>query len=595
MKNPTGQSTRWLISICFSALLCGCYSPGGPVPEAPLPPAVREPVPQKVVVEEEMIYSPASQDNGVPPDPCNWIRFVRYRPETPDGQPKAVDAILVLLPGYMGGANEFEYMGRQLVSMAEAGGEGSIEVWAMDRRANCLEDLTGVNAAEEAGELPDPSIAVDYYYHGASIDGHTFAGFLQEWQMPYVSEFGLRLIMEDVYTVIREKVPSRADRSATIFVGGHSLGTPLTGLFAGWDFDGDPSTLDDAGFRNCAGLVLLDGPVFYRDLQRFNNISKADYLQRVADIRSGAAPRLDMFTGVTPEAMNLLELLGLYAAAAPDEESTVFREVPYSGDVDFLIKLLHSKDLAHFLTGVPSVRDFRYTNEAALGVFMDDNFQPVQMLQASMGFLQGGPVVAKDFPGSVAGALGLRGIALDSLFIPWDAGPIDALGTGPLYSWVDFDEVGNTADPNYTATDGSIVYTTMTEEVTDIQDFARVLYRGPSNFTEWYFPSRLRLDMGAAGAPFNAEAGLTWFHNADVDVPVIAFGAPHGDAPDLSAWDEYRGSIASADFTAIICPGYNHLDINCAAVDRPGHRENLVFQPLLDFVFSRSSGTVLVP
>ncbi len=44
-----------------------------------------------------------------------------------------------------------------------------------------------------------------------------------------------------------------------------------------------------------------------------------------------------------------------------------------------------------------------------------------------------------------------------------------------------------------------------------------------------------------------------------------------------------------------MCPGYNHLDINCAAVDRPGHRENLVFQPLLDFVLSRSSGTVLVP
>jgi hypothetical protein len=103
------------------------------------------------------------------------------------------------------------------------------------------------------------------------------------------------------------------------------------------------------------------------------------------------------------------------------------------------------------------------------------------------------------------------------------------------------------------------------------------------------------LDLGAAGAPFNELAGLTWFQNDAVDVPVIAFGAPHGDAPDLSAWDEYRGSIASTDFTTIMCPGYNHLDINLAAVDRPSHRENLVFQPLLDFVTSRSSGTVLVP
>ncbi len=586
---------RRLLTACLSVLFLGCYRPGGPVPEAPLTPPDREPVPQKVIVEEEMIYSPAPEDNGVPPEPCHWIRFVRYRPETLDGQPKAVNAVLILLPGYMGGANEFEYMGRQMVSMAEAGGEGSIEVWAMDRRPNCLEDLTGVEAAEEAGDLPDPALAVDYYYHGAGFGGQTFAGFLQEGQVPYLSEFGLRLIMEDVYTVITEKVPNLMDRSATVFVGGHSLGTPLTGLFAGWDFDGDAGTLDDAGFRNCAGLVLLDGPVFYSDLEGFNNISEAEYFQRIADIRSGAAPRLDMFTGVTPEAMNLLEILGLCAAAAPDAESTVLRDVPYSSDVDFLIGMLHSRNLRNFITRVPSPGDFRYTNEVALGVFMDDNFQPVMMLQASLGFLHGGPVVAKDFPGSLAGLLGLGGIDLDFLFIPWDAGPTNAPGTGPLYSWVNFDEVGNAADPNYMSSNGSTLYTTMTEEVTDIQDFARVLYRGPSNFTEWYFPSRLRLDMGAAGSPFNAPAGLTWFHNAEVDVPVIAFGAPHGDVPDPSGWDEYRGSIASADFTGIMCPGYNHLDINCAAVDRPGHRENLVFGPLLDFLLTRSSGTVLVP
>ncbi len=592
MKRPT---VRFFLTTCLSALLVGCYSPGGPVPEDPVPPADRDPIPEKVIVEEEVLYAPAPQENGQPPEACDWIRFVRYRPETPDGQPKEVNAVLILLPGYMGGANEFEYMGRQLVSMAEAGGSGSVEVWAMDRRPNCLEDLTGANAAEEAGELPDPAIAVDYYYHGAAIGGETFAGFLQEGEVPYLSEFGLRLIMEDLYRVITEKVPSPADRSAAVFVGGHSLGTPLTGLFAGWDFDGDAGTLDDAGFRNCAGLVLLDGPVFYSDLERFNNISETAYFQRIEEIRSGGAPRMDMFTGVTPEAMNLLEILGLYAAAAPDAESTVLEEAPYSEDVAFLINLLHSRDVGNFITGIPAAPDFRYTNEAVLGVFMDDNFQPVMMLQASLGFLQGGAVVEKDFPGSLAGLLGLGGIDTDSLFIPWDAGPPNALGTGPLYSWANFDEVGNAADPNYVASDGSVLYTTMTEEVTDIQDFARVLYRGPSNFTEWYFPSRLRLDMGAAGSPFNVQAGLTWFHNEEVDVPVIAFGAPHGDVPDPSGWDAYRNSIASTDFTGIMCPGYNHLDINCAAVDRPGHRENLVFGPLLDFMLSRSSGTVLVP
>ena len=40
--------------------------------------------------------------------------------------------------------------------------------------------------------------------------------------------------------------------------GGHSLGGPLTAAFASWDFDGDPATRRDAGYKQCAGLVGLD-------------------------------------------------------------------------------------------------------------------------------------------------------------------------------------------------------------------------------------------------------------------------------------------------------------------------------------------------
>lgn len=586
--------------LCFvlagiTVLVSGCYSPGGSFSQEPLPPAPRVTIPQKVIVEQERIYSPAPRDNGTPPEFCDFIQFVRYRPATPDGQPKPVDAILILMPGYMGGANEFEYIGRQLVSMAEAEGKGSLEVWAIDRRPNCLEDLTGMNAAENAGQLPDPKIAVNYYYFGTTIDGNKFMGFLTEEDVPFLSEFGLKLVMEDVYKIITTMLPNPEDRRKAVFIGGHSLGTPLTGLFAGWDFDGDPNTLEDAGFRNCAGLILLDGPVFYDDLKKFSNISHKDYQQRLEAIRIGKEPRLDLYQGVTPEAMALLEILGMYAVAMPDKESTLFRDIPYSKEVGTLLQLLHSKDLVHFISGVPAVSDFRYTNEALLGVLMDDNFQPVTMLQASLGFLHGGPIVKKTFPGPLARLLGIKKIDLEGLFIPWDAGPPDRLGTGPLYSWVNFDEVGNIQNPEYRSRDGKIVYTTMMEETSDIQDFARLLYGGPSNFTEWYFPSRLRLDMGAAGAPFNAEVGLTFFHNAKVDVPVIAFGAPHGDVPKISAWDEYKNSIASAEFITIMAPGYNHLDILCAAVDRPSHRENLVFKPLIDFVLQRSKGKVLVP
>jgi hypothetical protein len=559
------------VPLCLVLILTACYMPGGPVPESPLAPAGRDPIPQAVIVEEELIYSPYPRDNGEIPDSliCGWdcdsIRFTRYRPETV-GAPKEVQAILVLIPGYMGGANSFDYLGRQLVSMAEADpGVGSLEVWAVDRRTNCLEDLSGMNAAEAAG---DPGMAVDYYYHGTEVEGHTFQGFLGEQDLPFLSEFGLKLLMDDVQAIINTKIPSEADRKATVFVGGHSAGGGYASYFAGWDFDGNPATDGDAGFSNCAGLIGLDGRVGSRS---GTYIEEPEYVRQLADIRSGAAPRLNLLMGVTPEALALFEIIGMYAHMFPDVESTLAQDVPYSGAVSSLIRLLHSRDVFHYLLGTPAFADFRYTNEAVLGVFFDDNFNPVGILETSMGFLQGGPVVAKDFPGDLADALGLFGIKKDGVFIPWDAGPANALGTGPLYSWVNFDEVGNALDPDYQDTTGSVTYTNWREEMVDIQDVALSLYQGDTNFPEWYYTSRISLDGQAASAPYRADYGLCFFHNDRIEnLPLLNINASERE-------------------------GYNHQDVLFAAVDRPSHRENEVLAPMMDFVFANSGGSVVVP
>ena len=554
--------TQMCLPLLLTALLPACYIPAGPNPEAPHPPAAVEPVPQRVIVEEELIFSPAPGE--IPPehrDACNSIRFVRYRPETIDGAPKPVDAVLVLIPGYMAGAGTFDYLGRQLVSMAEAEGVHSLEVWAVDRRPNCLEDLTGMNAAEVA---VDPDIAVGYYYHGGEVEGRTFQGFLCDPEVPFLAEFGLRLLMEDLFTIMTTKIPDAGDRKRTVFVGGHSLGGPLTALFAGWDLDGDPATVQDGGFKNCAGLITLDGELRVPS----DPMDETAYLGQIEAIRTGAAPRMDLFMGVSPEVMAVMEMLGMHAAWAPDEEATLFRELPYSPDVELMMRLLHSRDLGHFVTGVPYVLDYRYTHEALLGVFMDDNFQPVEIMQASLGFLRGGPVLKKRFPGELGELMGIEHIDKDGLFIAWDPGcPLNP-GSGPLYSWVNFDEVGDTADPVYRDCTGLFTYTDVTEEVTDIQDFARIQFRGPSNFTEWYFAARLRLDMEAAAASYSAAHGITWLH---------------GDRLE---------EIPKVEFMAADIPGYNHQDVIVAAVDRPDHRENEIFAPMLEFMFSHSSGSV---
>ena len=586
---------RPLFLLFLLPIFSACYYSGGPIPEDPVPPTPREPIPQRVIVEEELLYSPAPRENGVPPEACDWIRFVRYRPETPDGEPVEVDAVLVFLPGTMEASNGFSLLGRQLVSMAEAGGMGRVEVWAFDRRANCLEDLTGMNAAEQAGEVPDPYLAIDYYFGDGTIDGRQFEGFLESDDLPFLSEFGLELIMEDVYNFITAKIPDPEARESTIFVGGHSMGTCLAALFAGWDFDGDPATLEDAGFRNLAGLVFLDGRVYYDDLMEFNNIDKHSYQDRVCKIRSGEDSRMSYFIGVNPEVMALLEIFGLNAVSDPDGEALILLEIPLSRHVKGVLRLLTSRDFHHFITGYPAATDFRVTNEAALGVFFDDNFEPVQLLQAGMGFLHGGTVVKKTFPGYLPDLIGLEGVDKDGLFCAWDAGPLLSPGTGPLYTWVNFDEVGDFEDPDFMDLTGRLTYTTMMDENTDIQDFARILYQGPANFVEWYFPARIRLDMGAAASPFNAEVGLNFFHNALVDVPIIGFGGSRGDTPYEWSWDPYLADIASTEFEAHIAEGYTHMDIVSAAVDRPRRRENEVFGRLLDFVFEHSTGSVLVP
>ncbi len=555
--------------LIFSLFVPACYQPGGPVPEAPQTAPARVPVPQLVTVELETLPSPYPRNNGEIPAgsytdwDCDQIRFLRYRPET-GGAPKAVDAVLVLIPGYMGGANSFDYLARQIVSMAEADpAKGGIEVWAIDRRTNCLEDLTGVNAAEAAG---DPALAVDYYYNGLVLEGRTFQGFRDEEDVPFLSEFGLALLMNDIQQIIQSKIPDAVQRKSSVFVGGHSAGGGFASFFAGWDFDGVAATEADAGFNNCAGLVGLDGNVGSRS---GTFIEQAEYDQRLADIRAGDEPRLNLFLGVTPETLGLFEIIALYAGLFPDEESTMAREVPYSPAVASLIRLLHSRDLGYYLVDKPAFKDFRYTNEAVLGIFFDDNYNPVRILQASMGFLQGGPVVEKVFPGDLAEIIGLPGIQEDGLFIPWDAGPPLLPGTGPLYSWVNYDEVGNLSHPLYQDTTGTITYTSWREEVSDIQDVALSLFNGPSNFMEWYYTSRISLDSQAASAPYNTDRGLNFLHNDRIE-----------DLPRLN-------------LSASLLEGYNHQDVLFAAVDRPSHRESEIAGPLLDFLLTHSGGSVL--
>jgi hypothetical protein len=611
------QIIATLVILILLVVLAGCYQQGGPVPEARQPTgAVRDysqaEVDAAVVMEEEIIDSPLPPEWGAPAE-CDKIHFLRFRPAdnstlADDGgvNSDAADAMLVMLPGILEGANGFEYIARNLVYQAKVKDNKNIECWAVERRNNRIEDLSAANYLEDkvaAGMPLDEAAqaAVDYYYLGKEITpgGGTFDGFLTDKQVPYLSEFGLELDTEDVFTVMETMVPDRETRKKKVFVGGHSLGGIMTSMFAAWDKDGDPATLDDAGYNNCAGLFGLDTTVkaipeivdlYAGFLPKFiwdqaSNMTDFVYSGLVAGMRKGVNPVILPIPMLTAEAMGLLEALSIAAYYYPDDECYLIKEIPYSYNLKTLLKFLHSVDLETFSAGRPEIRDFKYTNEAVLGVVFDDSFTPLSMIQTSMGFLQGGSVVKKSFPANdlLYAVPGLSQIVANILgkppyFIANDAGPVTKLGTGPLYSWVDFDEVGTAVDPYFKDTKQATTYTTTTNEVSDIKDVARALHKGPLNLTEWYFSMRLIIDLIGGSMPFGPEYGLNVMHADKVAaMPQIEFVAEQGVLKDT-----IMGVLVPGTFEFI--KGYNHLDVLMASANTSTRRPNEVIRPLIDFV-----------
>jgi hypothetical protein len=591
-----------LIGLALLLAASGCYQPGGPVPGQTTPPVKRdytqEDVDRAVTMEEQVISAPLPEEWGAPEE-CDEIHFMRFRPS--DGStldphnnsiadPSATDAMLVMLPGILEGANGFEYLARQVVYQAKLKGNKNLEVWAVERRNNRLEDLTGLNYVEDrlsAGQMSMQQAVdafVGYYYGGQELNGKTFGGWYTNQDVPFLSEFGLKLDTEDVFRVIQAMVPDPVVRKQKVFVGGHSMGGPMAAYFVGWDLDGDPATTDDAGYNNCAGmfgfdtsLAPMNGMFPGSSGETSGLASETEYTELLTSMRDGVNPVILNLGPVVPaESMALLESIGLAAYYAPNDEDTYVNNVPWSPDIDLLTRALFSKDVDTFLLGTPTIRDFRFTNEALLGMFFDDNFAPLGMIQNSMGFVSGGPVVGKDFPTSpldlIPGLSNLLGKG--PYFIPNDAGPADDLGAGPLYSWVDFDQVGDAAHPDFKDTTGETTYTTMESEVSDIHDVSRALFKGPLNLVEWYFSMRLLVDFTGAPQPYGPQYGLNYIHGDKLaTMPQVLFLAGQGMNGD-----------AQPGPGRYVCKGYNHMDVLMASANTSSRRPSEVVGPLIDFV-----------
>jgi hypothetical protein len=196
---------------------------------------------QTSVFSVQGVPVPATDIGGVsiPATPAKYDKVMVRR----FGSPSATN-VLVLVPGLDAGAGYFDIVGPYLAAHVP-----NLQVWAVDRREDALEDnsvllrvLHGKESVQDAFDyylawLGDPTITNHYQP-------------LANSQYQFAFGWGLAVTMGDLHNVVEQ---ARDGGRRTVILGGHSLGGAETSIYAAWDFNGQP------GYKDIAGMVGIDG------------------------------------------------------------------------------------------------------------------------------------------------------------------------------------------------------------------------------------------------------------------------------------------------------------------------------------------------
>lgn len=558
--------------LALSLALCACGESSSTAPDASVDVAADAPAadvtaadvrsvrytapPASVVIEPGvrreavLVDTPAAPVNpatrAATPAALNRVRVMRYRSDSATPQPAR--SIVVAMPGFLGGAGSFDPLARALVKRGAAA-MTPVEVWVIDRRSNLLEDLRGMDVADA---MRDPDVAAGYYLRrDLTLDGAAFEGYLgaSDPSLSYMAEWGIASLVRDVKAVI-DRVP--APRSHVVLLG-HSLGASIVEAFAAWDFDGV------AGYRSLAGLAMIDG------VAGGTSVTEAQYLTAgvsgpggfgsasLSRLRS-AGPYFVALPFLGVRALVVSEIVARRAAVAPDA-------VVADPDRDSIYQVL---------LGVRAMPPL--TNAAAFGFGFDEASCPLAFARMSVGAPAGG-------------ALRMAPNAFD---------PTETL-TAPAsetdtYRWTD----APAATPR---------------EFTPLANGIAAWSATPTNFSEWYFPSRLSLDASALGdmslaaSAWQVREGIRVMHGREVDVPVLGVAAAlTGSA---AVYERVRGRVAATVGADLPAAGANRADVRAfLAVHVPrmthidpisgadGNPDNPVPELLFNFATASTAGTV---
>ena len=499
----------------------------------------------------------------------NNATYTRYHRQGSSGAPAA---ILILVPGFEGGASSLAILAENLIHRAWIEEGLALEVWAFDRRSNQLEDREGIAIASG---LSDPLVALDWFF-GAELSlplspalasGPNRRAFFHNTgaDVAFMANWTSLMFSQDIDAVV--EAARAAAQNQNVFLGGHSAGTGFTARYASTDFDLSGSGPAQPGYAKLRGLVLLEGgggsvgtPLTSLQLDQIEDKADGGQFFAVRDQAKRCADGTDCTTNGDADCVGI----GKGTCTSPTSSYAV------------VTGLLNARILASAEPGVIQ----GYTDPDTGQVILQVN----QGSGAAIGTVPDLAILGSFIPAATAeGALGtfIDDDGIVSSFATFVRCSVGVPGPmiGPLLSWHDIQDgpippglmpdplPNNGPAPTALATSGAQPVWGQEHEVTDIRRLSSTWVADGTNFTDWYYPSAglavtggINLDSTqlSVGRTRRDIENLTQVGN--IDIPVIAFGGTNGLTPLPGVYSAFGQSIGLC--TAPSCDGSTPRVVN---------------------------------
>ncbi len=509
---------------------------------------------------------------------ATYTRFAMNRPvQTPE-------AIVILVPGFEGGADDFKILAENLIPRALADHGLVLEVWGYDRRTHQLEDRAGLDVAESLLVHPGaPQIGLDWLFggelgltlHPALVAGPNrravFYGANAN-EIPFLANWTNLVFSRDIDAVVA--AADAAVLNHNVFLGGHSAGTGFAARYAATDFDLTGLGPAQPGYAKLRGLVLLEGgggstggtPPSSDTLDRIeakfdgglhgavkanaprcvDGTTPCTIATETTDCASFATTKctlpttefaLALFGLLNPRILAAVEPAAMQGALDPDGGQIIL-QVDQGAPMNDAVNMVADLNILGILPEA--------TVEGGIGSFVDDD-------------------------GAIAGAASFVATSIGSV------GPV----VGGLTTWLDLADGPLPADLPDNGPAPTVLPAPVWGQEQEVTRFDRLLttfYAGGSNFTDWYYPNAGPstttgggvciagfCTAGNVGASCTSDAQCSQAINLDssalsigrgrrdienltqaanLDIPVIGFGGTNGLARVPGSFVAFATSMA---------------------------------------------------